>query len=88
MMWGNDPYSPEVINYTAAYSLRYELSQDQKELINSKWRSERWEQVRMGVGFAVGGWFALWIAASVVGWIVRGFFGIPAGRDSRPTDPV
>src|SRR4029453_5540276 len=36
---------------------------------------------RDAVLFAVGGWFVLSVLQVLIGWIVRGFCGIPWGRD-------
>ena len=34
--------------------------------------------------FAIGGWIALSVVQAAVGWIARGFVGIPRGHDHRP----
>jgi hypothetical protein len=51
--------------------------------LNQKW----WESWRSayGQGLAVmlGGLIALWIFSLAMGWIVRGFLGIPLQRDTR-----
>jgi hypothetical protein len=34
--------------------------------------------------FAIGGWIALSVLQALIGWIVRGFVGIPRGYDHAP----
>jgi hypothetical protein len=31
-----------------------------------------------------GGWLFLWICAAAIGWVMRGFLGIPRGHDHKP----
>lgn len=37
-----------------------------------------------GALYATGGLVFLWVFSWAVGWIVRGFMGIPKGHDRRP----
>ncbi len=64
----------------AAFKIRKE---DQIRL-NEKW----WESWRsaygQGLAIMIGGFAALWIFSLAMGWIIRGFLGIPHGMDSRP----
>ena len=56
-----------------------------KERAEKLWRKERNEDLKRGAQWLFGGLFGLWVFGAVVGWIVRGFAGIPQGKDSRPT---
>jgi hypothetical protein len=62
----------------------FKIRKEDEELLNKKW----WESWRStyGQGFAVmlGGLLALWIFSMSMGWIVRGFLGIPRGMDYKP----
>ena len=50
--------------------------------------SRRWNgftsRITEASPFVFGSIFFLWIFAAVVGWVVRGFAGIPSGQDFRP----
>jgi hypothetical protein len=64
--------------------IEFKISKQEEMRLNEKW----WESWRStyGQGLAVmlGGLLALWIFSVSMGWIVRGFLGIPSGMDSRP----
>tara|TARA_R110000772_G_scaffold18400_6_gene51404 strand:+ start:13805 stop:14920 length:1116 start_codon:yes stop_codon:yes gene_type:complete len=42
-----------------------------------------WDRVAETAPWAAGGLFVLWALTALIGWIVRGFAGIPSGRDFR-----
>jgi hypothetical protein len=85
--WGNARYTPDVTAYTDARAKAFSLSEADREAAQEEWSSQRTENIRNGVLFAVGGWIVLSLLQMLVGWIVRGFLGIPYGRDRRP-EPV
>lgn len=84
--WGGERYSSEVSRYKNQTSSEFRLSKADSEWADSQWWPARWKQIRDGALWLFGGWLVLWIFASVTGWIVRGFMGIPMGRDAKPTD--
>ena len=86
--WGNGPYSDEVQAYINARSAEFALSEVDRQAALNEWRSKRLSAAWYGFLFAVGGWIALSIIQSVIGWIVRGFAGIPMGVDRRPEPPA
>lgn len=84
MIWGAASYSSEVSDYERKLEGRFKLpASDEgtlKKEISQRYR-ENWVS---GLGYLVAG---LAIFAGVVwaiGWIVRGFLGIPRGMDRRP----
>jgi hypothetical protein len=63
----------------AAFKIREE---DQARLHDHWW--ELWRSAYgQGLAIMVGGLAALWIFSMAMGWIVRGFLGIPRGMDSK-----
>lgn len=48
---------------------------------------QRWERRRESGQLALAACAALLVGTWAVGWIVRGFLGIPRGKDRRPTVP-
>lgn len=45
-----------------------------------------WERLKESIPFFAGGIIFLWLFSAVLGWIIRGFTGIPSGQDFRPID--
>lgn len=84
--WGNASHTDDVTRYIASYGDRFQLTDDMDKWVEQRWRDERWSQVKEGVLFLFGGWMCLWLLGAVIGWIVRGFAGIPTGKDSRTAD--
>lgn len=80
----NGPYTSEVTKYTDAVAERFavpagDLSAAEEKLWSA--RLEQWKEASMtlGIGLAIG-----WALVAGVGWIARGFMGIPRGADKRP----
>lgn len=42
--------------------------------------------IKQDAEFLFGGWIVLWLLTIAIGWIVRGFLGIPWGKDRRSED--
>jgi hypothetical protein len=59
------------------------LTQTDEEWIDNEWWRKLTEQAKLSITFIAGGIVSLWSLTWVVGWIVRGFLGIPMGRDFR-----
>ena len=59
------------------------LSQADEEWIHGQWWLKRWEQIRQGLLVIAGGWVCLYGLTWSIGWIVRGFLGIPRGQDHK-----
>lgn len=46
-----------------------------------------WDRVKEAAPWVAGLLFALWVLTTAVGWIIRGFAGIPSGKDFRTDRP-
>ena len=84
MTWGARPYSSEISTYETQVKKRFTMSATDEEAsikeASKKWRSQFAEAMGyLVVGLAI---FAAFVLA--IGWIVRGFLGIPRGMDKRP----
>ena len=55
---------------------------------NEQWWSEKWENIWEGALTLIGGLTVLWVLSWFIGWIVRGFLGIPMGQDRKPETEV
>jgi hypothetical protein len=78
--------SDEVKRHMAERERAFNLPpQGNAEATRMRWNKkvEAWEFAATGasVGLVVG-----WFLMTVIGWIIRGFLGIPQGRDARPID--
>jgi hypothetical protein len=82
--WGNEKYSTEVSNYTKMVANGFRLTKADEEWVDSKLWPARWKNIKEGLLATVAGLACLWIFSWGVGWIVRGFAGIPTGQDIRP----
>ena len=64
--------------------VEFKISKQEEERLNKKW----WESWRsaygQGLAITIGGLATLWIFSLAMGWIVRGFLGIPRGMDYKP----
>lgn len=85
-VWGNEKYSSEVLNYTKSVARSFKLIKADEEWADSKVWPARWGTFKEGVIAILGGLAFLWIFSWGVGWIVRGFGGIPSRLDRKLDD--
>ncbi|HUR40603.1 MAG TPA: hypothetical protein VM240_05485 [Verrucomicrobiae bacterium] len=80
-VWGNDRYSADVSTYAKAAAAKFQVhAQDHdtlKELYKKEAKEER-KEYGMALFIGVG---VIWIVTAGMGWIIRGFMGIPTGQD-------
>ena len=77
------PYGAEIDDYVKARAAQFAVSPDDEAKIESQFRAKQWGQWKDAALTAGGGWLALYLFTALMGWIVRGFMGIPGGKDSR-----
>lgn len=85
MVWGATSYSIEVLGYEKELEARFVLPAEDsewlKEEISRRYR-DNWKESLIGLGIG------LVIFNGIVwalGWIARGFMGIPRGMDKKPS---
>lgn len=83
-VWGNSPYSREVTAYTDARAEEFRLTPADQERARAAWNAQRARSIWYAVLFAAGGWIGLSLLQALIGWIVRGFVGVPRGHDHIP----
>jgi hypothetical protein len=83
MWWGNGPYSEEVKEYGQRLEQRFQLAPADEKLISEKISAAFWGSVQENAKYLCFGLFIFWLLVYAVGWIVRGFFGIPQGADRK-----
>lgn len=84
MIWGAASYSSEVSSYEKELEARFTLPAEDNAWVEeerSRRYRENWKESlrNLGIGLAI---FAGLVWA--IGWIVRGFMGIPLGMDRKP----
>jgi hypothetical protein len=80
----NEYNSDEVIQYMARVADTFLLSSEDERKIKSKWWSIFRDDYSSGIVYIFWGLTFLWVFTSAVGWIMRGFMGIPRGSDEKP----
>ena len=81
----NERYSTSVIDYTKLVANRFKFSESDMEDVEKLVWDLRLEQWKGALQIALGGVAVLWAVVASIGWIIRGFMGIPRGKDVRPT---
>lgn len=85
MVWGAASYSSEVSAYEKELEARFVLSPEDNGWLEDEKSRRYWDNWKeslrnLGIGLAI---FAGLVWA--VGWIMRGFMGIPRGMDKKPS---
>jgi hypothetical protein len=83
-IWGNSVYSSEVSNYAERRKRLFKIPLADEQWIDEQGKKKITENITDGVGYAFSGFVAIWLVGTVIGWIVRGFMGVPRGQDTRP----
>lgn len=83
MLWGAEWYSDEISNYEKELEVNFKLPEEdeawvENELARLYWSN--WYQTLKYLGVFL---FVYLIFVWIVGWVVRGFMGIPQGSDSK-----
>lgn len=83
-IWGARPYSSEISEYETQVKKRFTMTAAEEEAYlkeeSKKWRS----QFAEAMGYLAAGLAIFWGLVWAIGWIMRGFLGIPRGMDKRP----
>lgn len=83
VIWGAEKYSAEVTAYKNQLEKRFRITPSDWDIIKSKKSSKYWKQWRETIQYLATGLAAYWLLIATLGWIVRGFVGIPLGKDFR-----
>lgn len=82
-VWLDSKYSSNVTEYTKRFAASFKLDNEEIPAARAAKRSaylEHWKEVCLTL---VGGLAFLWAFTAGFGWILRGFLGIPRGKDAR-----
>ena len=81
--WGDREYSTEVSEYTRLVKASFVLPQADETWIEGQRWPQFLKELGQGILFAIIGLLSFWAFTWITGWIVRGFLGIPRGKDRR-----
>jgi hypothetical protein len=85
---GSHPFSPDVADYTRARGARFVPRPEMRETLREEFNRQWWKDhgLLWGVSLVVAVVLCALLAVEswAVGWVVRGFAGIPSGHDHRP----
>ncbi len=80
----NGKYSEEVKEYTRQYAGTFTLPGNGLAAAKAKKWDANVEHFKVAMQFLFAGIAIGWAFTAIFGWIVRGFMGIPRGKDARP----
>lgn len=83
MTWGAEPYSDEVSAYKEELEARFALSAEDSTWVEGEKSRRYWKNWKESLGILAIGLTVFAGLVWAVGWIVRGFMGIPRGMDKK-----
>lgn len=84
MIWGALSYSGEVSEYKRKLEARFKLPTNDEDALKKEISQRYHENWMSGLGYLVAGLAIFAGLVWAIGWITRGFLGIPHGMDKRP----
>ena len=82
----NKSSTPEVTEYTKRTINAFVIPRADEKHVGKQWWSKRWDGIRDATFNLAIGLGILFTFTWAVGWIMRGFMGIPRGLDKKPSD--
>jgi hypothetical protein len=80
----NEPYSREVSAYTRKTAEQFTVGATDMESLEELRSRALFAQWKSALQVLAGGLVFGWVLITATGWIVRGFLGVPRGKDARP----
>lgn len=77
------PYDDVVIQYIRSFRESFSVSANDEQFVNKQYWPKKLKAILLPLGVTVISIFGFWIFCWIVGWVVRGFAGIPMGQDSK-----
>jgi hypothetical protein len=83
IIYGNTEYSNDVKNYIGKEIALFEIEANDHKELDKRIIKFRWRKIQDVLGWGLGGFYGISLICFIIGWIVRGFIGIPQGQDAR-----
>lgn len=80
----NSRYDSDVKAYTEKVVSDFNVDAPGAEEAHQQHKQKIWQGFVDAATYAISGLVIWWLSVAVIGWIVRGFLGIPFGKDSKP----
>lgn len=81
--WGAERYTKEVEDYEKKLESKFNLSKEDVDYFNKEKSKAYWKKIKESLLGLVIGLIIFFCFTWVVGWVVRGFIGIPRGMDQK-----
>jgi hypothetical protein len=81
--WLNEKYDKEVVKYTSAVAEKFSIPRDGPDSLDSIWMKQKWIRFLEGISATAAALIGTWALFYIIGWVARGFAGIPQGKDRR-----
>jgi hypothetical protein len=81
----NEKYSADVTTYTKQFARNFEPSAQQEQEAETTYFNAAWQQRGQAAVGTIFSAFVFWLVSKAIGWVMRGFMGIPSGHDKKPT---
>lgn len=82
-VWGAPAYSSQVSSYASNTQSRFVLSAADGSWADSQISRRYWSNWFHSIGYLAVGLLIFWAIVWAIGWVVRGFAGVPPGQDHR-----
>lgn len=86
-VWMASEYDKDVRVYMDGVAGAFRLQQSDLERLRQVKRQKLQDQWKQALQIIFGGLAVGWVLTAGIGWIARGFLGIPTGKDNRPESP-
>lgn len=86
--YGDTYTSMNIYSYANKFASEFEADEALETEINGRYWPELFKQVGRAVFVALLACLGLWLCAKIIGWVVRGFFGIPRGKDFKEAEEL
>ena len=84
MIWGATTYSSEVQEYRQKLEKRFKLPNKDEDVLSREISQHYRENWISGLSYLIAGLAFFACIVWAIGWIVRGFLGVPRGLDKQP----
>lgn len=82
--WMHLPFSTEVMEYKRSVAEQFSLPPSDTDIADELYKTARFKKLKESTKEILIGLAVIWTITFVLGWIIRGFLGIPQGKDFRP----